>query len=189
MRPPPVGNNLQAVLTWPTRKRIGTTTLAGFLFGTALSAWDVITTALLGLTLDPFYIALIFIRSIVTGSDFANSSPNLEHGLIAHLAGATTTGFLAGVLLPVAQRRTSAVVGGTLAILPFVIGAATVLEGSWANWRFATIVSVCLMSLIVGGANGYLIWEDHDLDPRRPTAVSVSPKRLFGGWRAARRRR
>lgn len=165
------------------------TTLAGFLFGAALSAWDVITTALLGLTLDPFYIALVLVRGIILGSAFADPSPNLQHGIIAHLVGGTATGFLAGVLLPLGQRRTSAIVGGTVAILPFFIGAAMVLEGSWASWHYATIVSIGLVSLGMGGANGYLIWEDHDLDPQRPTTTSVSRKRLFRGWKEASRRR
>lgn len=180
------GNTLQAVLTWPARKRIGMTTLAGLLFGAALSAWDIATTVLLGLTLDPFYIALIFFRGIILGSTFADSSPELEVGVIVHLIGASTTGFLAGILLPVAQQRASAVVGGAVATLPLFIGAAIVLEGAWANWHAATVLSVGLMSLAVGGANGYLIWEDHDLDPRRFKRSTPRQSRLFRNWGSAK---
>ena len=168
------GNTLQAVLTWPPPKRIGMTTLAGLLFGAALTAWDVATTALLNLTLDPFYIALVVVRGIVFGSAFADQSPDLRLGVITHLAGATAAGFLAGVLLPVAQRRISAILGGAVAILPLITGASLVLEGGWSNWRVATGVTVALMSLVIGGANGYLIWEDNDLDPRRPIPRSSS---------------
>lgn len=75
-----------------------------------------------------------------------------------YMVGGVLGGAVVGLLLPWTNNRWGAVVVGMIAAVPVVTGVAIAMDGMPSGWSDASLGSLILTSVLLGGAGGYMFW-------------------------------
>jgi len=125
---------------------------------------------------------------------FQGGAPVAHYGItfdtlaFIYIVGGATAGTIVGILRPIAQSYTGAIMVGIIAVIPCYFGAAIAMFGSPWRWDDASWFAAIICPILVGSALGDKWWMSQDHKPSmrttKPYTLSAdTAQKKFRFWK------